>query len=98
MIELYQDLRSEANDLGIADDTTDACAVSKRFITLFCKYVEGLDKSLFGQARSAPGDLFSVDLSELLGDSTSNKKSASETELKDNDPLDTQVNSRITCA
>lgn len=102
LIELYEELRSESNDLGLVDDSIDARAVSKRFITSFCKYIEGLGKSLFGPAKAETtmppgGDLFSLDLSELLNQDAPDRNAASEGDPKENDALDVRVNSRITC-
>ena len=94
-MELYEELRAKSNDLGLPDDEIEACALSKRFITSFCKYVE----SLFGQVKSADGmpprgDLFSLDLSGLQNTFDGN---ASEDASNENDSLDVTVNSGISC-
>ena len=87
---VYRELRLESNDLGNTHNLTDACAISKRFVTSYYKYVDGAVKTLFSaNAEQMPpgGDLRCLDFGEAAGI----KLSAG------SEVLDATVNSMITC-
>jgi hypothetical protein len=100
-VKIYEELKLSAeNDLGVSQDASDACVISKKFVTSFCKHVETVAKSLFDSKDMPPGgDLHCLDFGELghplqneLNDKVSSKKDSD-----DNDALDIKINSGITC-
>jgi hypothetical protein len=101
LLDLYAELQS-SNDIGLADDSIDACALSKCFVTSFNKYIEGIGKALFNETNSTSakmppgGDLFSLDFNGL-NRGIPNEKASSNGDTNSSDELDTTVNSKITC-
>ena len=95
---VYRELRLESNDLGNTHNLTDACAISKRFVTSYYKYVDGAVKTLFSaKAEQMPpgGDLRCLDFNSLT--EASNGEAADIKLSAGSEVLDATVNSMITC-
>ena len=90
MVAVYEELHSGSSDLGVDSLYDASCVISKRFVTSYCKYVEGMMKTLLNapklDAKQMPRrvDLSSLDLSGLSG-------------ANGNENIDLTVNSNITC-
>ena len=98
LMNVYRELRLESDDLGNTHNLTDACAISKRFVTSYYKYVDGAVKTLFSaNAEQMPpgGDLRRFDFSSLTGES--NGEAADIKRLAGSEVIDATVNSMITC-
>ena len=94
---MYEEFHSKSSDLNIDPDFNEAlCVISKRFVTSYCKYVEGIIKNMFNtpkpelQHMPQRGDLSSLDLSEILNEDAS-------VGFTDKGTIDITVNSNITC-